>query len=435
MKNSLNFRCGRFKKIKKHTRRQGETINKEKKPLKTLFSSIFSLFMVAVLVVVAVFLGLKMDNYTTKSIKLNQNARAETLEKSTQKKKYKSMAVIETKTGRLLCGYHEKDKLPMASTTKIATAIVVIEEMGDLSQEFVVPEVAVGVEGSSMYLRRGEKLTLEEYLYGLMLPSGNDSAVALANIVSGSEEAFSVKMNNLAKRLGLNSTSFVTASGLHDDNHFTTSEDLAKLTAYAMKNKDFRRIVGEKQKTVRGSEADKPRYLKNKQKLMFDDSLKDLGIEVTGVKSGFTPEAGRCLVTSAQKDDLEVVVVLLNAPDMFVSTAEILKETFIDYEMVELLPPKKHITKIDVNGSETEFLNLYTSEGFSYPLTKEEKLSIKEIYDYPQVVSAPIKKDQIIGEVKIELNNQELFKTPILAIEKAEKKGYRNLIDKILENF
>lgn len=426
------FKLGKFKITRHSTRRQGERVRVNKK---SVFRSLPMAIMVILLigiVVLSLASGLGLNALTTYNRKFfNRGRCAEPVKMSP----YKSMVVLETNSGRVLAGYHENERLPMASTTKIMTAIVAIEEMGDVFKEYDVPLCAVGVEGSSMYLKAGEKLTLKEYLYGLMLPSGNDSAVAIANIVAGSEENFARLMNNYANKLGLSNTNFVTASGLHNENHYTTSLDLAKITAYALKNEIFREIVGTKSITIKGVDSEHPRILKNKQKLLTDDTLIDAGIFVSGVKTGFTPEAGRCLVTSASGAGMDVVAVVLNAPNMFEASADILKEVFAEYQMVNILNPKQHISKIGVINGETKELNLYSEQGFSYPLTHEERVATKVKYNYPKQLTAPVKKDEIVGEVIVELNGQELFKTAIRTIEGSRAVGLDTIINKLIENF
>lgn len=426
------FKTGEYKIIKRKVRRQGETIKKTSNAPAKAVRSFVGFIVVVFMVGMAFMVGMGLNSHTTFYRKFfSKSMGAENLPKTP----YKSMAVIETSSGRLLAGYHEEDRLPMASTTKIMTAIVAIEKTPDLSCVYEVPKPAVGVEGSSMYLKAGEKLSMEEYLYGLMLPSGNDSAVAIANIISGSEENFARLMNEYAKNLGLKNTNFVTASGLHHENHYTTSLDLAKLTAYAMKNDNFRKIVGMKNITIKGSDPEKPRFLKNKQKLMSDETLLTKGINVTGVKSGFTPEAGRCLVTSAEFNDMEVVAVVLNAPKMFESTSQILQEVCEDYKMVSILTPKQHIAKVAVSGSEKKDVNLYSQEGFKYPLTAEEEVSTKVKYNYPSILSAPIQKDEQVGEVSVELYGQQIFITPIKAIEEVAENNLNTVIHKLIKNF
>lgn len=423
------IRSGKFKSKKHKKRLQGQTLyNKSKiKTVKTFFKVVVGLVVLSMIIFGAVVQGVGIQSSGITNNKLK--ARAE------ETHPYKSMAVVETSSGRILAGFNTTKRLPMASTTKIATAIVTIESMEDLKKTYRVPDSAVGIEGSSMYLKYGEELSIEEYLYGLMLPSANDSAVALSIIVSGSEENFCKKLNELAEKLDLKNTNFVTASGLHNENHYTSAEDLAKLSAYAMKNETFKKIVSTEKITVSGAEEGNPRHLKNKQKLLFDEELKNAGILVTGIKSGFTPEAGRCLVTSATKNGMEVIAVVLNAPDMFNESKKAILDVYSNYELINVFPPKHHLGTLPVENNSESMINLYTSEGFSYPLTKEERAMIKITYDYPNMVQPPIKKDEVIGEVKITLYGQELFKTEIMSIEEVERLGNLNRLKKIIEKF
>ena len=426
-----SIKKGNYKLKRKKKRLQGQEINKVNR--RSFSKNIGGLFVLAVFVafiLAIIAVGAVSFDESVYSKHIIPRVRAEET-----KRDYKSMAVIETSSMRILSSYNETQKLPMASTTKIMTAILTLEHFDDLATKYEVPTEAVGIEGTSIYLRKGEKLTIEEYLYGLMLPSANDCAVALAIIISGSEEKFVELMNQKAVELGLSSTHFVTASGLHDKEHYTTSEDLAKLSAYAMKNERFRKIVGTEKIAITGTQETEPRHLKNKQKLMHDEELSALGIRVNGVKSGFTPEAGRCLVTSASYQGMEVIAVLLNAPNMFESTAEILKEVFNDYKLEEIVPSKNHITSIPVLSGKEKMVNLYSSERFLYPLTKEERAVIKIIYDYPSHLVAPITKDQKVGEIRIVLFDENLYSIPIYSIEEVGVEDIKSYITKIIENF
>ena len=176
------------------------------------------------------------------------------------------MVVIEPNSNCVLEAFNENEKLPMASTTKIMTAIIAIENNADLTKVVSAPHKAVGIEGTSIYLRENEELSIKDLLYGLILASGNDSASALAIITSGSEDAFVQLMNNKVAELGLENTHFTNPHGLHDEQHFTTAIDLAKITAYAMQNDVFREIVSTKRHTISETKYTKERYLKNKQK-------------------------------------------------------------------------------------------------------------------------------------------------------------------------
>ncbi len=219
-----------------------------------------------------------------------------------------SMVVLEHTTLSVIDSVNCNKKMPMASTTKIMTALVTLEH-APLTQKVIIPQEACGVEGSSMYLVQGETLTVHELLYGLMLTSGNDAAVALAIAVAGSKDAFVGMMNQKAKELGLTSTNFTNPSGLPDDNHFTTAYELGKITAEALKNDVFSQIVQTRSKRVPYKNNPDGRLLTNHNKLL---SLYEYAI---GVKTGFTKKAGRCLVSAAKKDGVILICVTLNASD------------------------------------------------------------------------------------------------------------------------
>lgn len=421
------IKTGEYKINTHHKRLQGKTIKRKRKG--NLFAIVFSICFILGLVAVSVLNIKKIDNYTT-----FRRFSVQAMEPST--KDYKSMVVIESSTGRVLEGYNENERLPMASTTKIATAIVAINSCEDINHIYPVPRDAVGIEGTSMYLKYGERFSVRELLYGLMLPSGNDAATALAILIGGSEEAFVKKMNDLASELGLNDTSFKNPHGLHDDEHYTTSLDLAKLTAYAMQNECFRNIVATKNITIQPREkVGEIRHLKNKQRLIGDEDLKKKDIEVTGAKSGFTPEAGRCLVTTATKNDMDMVCVLLNAPNMFESTKEVLLRVGAEYNMHEILRPKTHLGTMNVLGSDTKKVNIYCEENFIYPLKDEEVGRIKQITNYPDSIVAPVLKNQECGEVTIMLGDEELFRSTIKTIEEAKKVGFKSILDKVIKQF
>lgn len=217
--------------------------------------------------------------------------------------------VIESTTGRIMSGRNYDVKLPMASTTKVVTAAIAVNS-GKLDNVVTIPKEACGVEGSSIYLREGEKLTLRDLVYGLMLRSGNDAAEAIALYLGGSIEGFAAMMNDYARNVGAVNTNFVNPHGLHDDNHYTTAYDLAIMTAKALENDEFRKIVSCKSYKIE-SEGQETRYIANKNKMlsMYDGAI--------GVKTGYTKVAGRCLVSAAERDGVVAISVVLNEPDMW----------------------------------------------------------------------------------------------------------------------
>lgn len=217
--------------------------------------------------------------------------------------------VIESTTGRIMSGKNYDAKLPMASTTKVVTAAIAVNS-GKLDEIVTIPKEACDIEGSSIYLREGEKLTLRDLVYGLMLRSGNDAATAIALYLGGSIDGFASVMNDYARSVGANNTNFVNPHGLHDDNHYTTAYDLAIMTAKALENPEFRKIVSCKNYKIE-SEGFETRYIANKNKMlnMYDGAI--------GVKTGYTKAAGRCLVSAAERDGVTAISVVLNEPNMW----------------------------------------------------------------------------------------------------------------------
>lgn len=220
-------------------------------------------------------------------------------------------AVLIDESGQILYEKNANAKGYPASTTKIMTALVTLEKLDELGldekSEIIAPEEAVGIEGSSIYLKKGERLTIEELLYGLMLRSGNDSAAALAVCMGGSLGEFVSMMNERAAALGCSGTHFTNPSGLYEENHYTTASDLAKIAHEAMKRQDFREIVGAKD----WQNTDGSRSFHNKNKTVFQYE------GATGIKIGFTKASGRTLVASAERDGRQMIAVVLRDGNWF----------------------------------------------------------------------------------------------------------------------
>lgn len=230
---------------------------------------------------------------------------------------------MELTTGAVLSESNADKKLPMASTTKIMTAIIIIEDC-NLDEVIIVPDEAVGVEGSSVYLKKDEKIDVRDLLYGLMLRSGNDCAAALAIHHSGSIAEFAKVMNERAEKIGAKRTNFVNPSGLPDENHYTTARDLCNIARYAMQNETFKGVVSTR------SYIGKFRSYANKNKML----QKYEG--ANGVKTGYTIKAGRCLVSSAERNGMDVVCVVLDCPDTYGRSAELLDYSFSNYSLIKI---------------------------------------------------------------------------------------------------
>lgn len=276
--------------------------------------------------------------------------------------------VIEVQSGRILSSYNENAILPMASTTKILTALTVIENFS-VDTVVTIPKSAVGIEGSSIYLREGEKLSVKELLYGLMLRSGNDCAEALAQTLVSRDE-FIKLMNDTAKKAGAKNSNFTNPHGLHDKNHYTTALDLCLISSKAMKNSIFKEIVSTKKVSISNDGYSYDRVLINKNKLLFNYD------GCTGVKTGYTKNAGRCLVSSAVKNGLEVVCVVINSPQMWERSKELLDFSFNNYKMVNLIDKNDFDNKIFKDKNNKSFA-IELSTGFKYPLKNDEISKIK----------------------------------------------------------
>lgn len=328
------------------------------------------------------------------------------------------MAMVEVNSGRLIMQKDKDRRLPMASTTKIMTAITVIENCDDLDKTVVIPDEAVGVEGSSIYLQKDEELSIRDLLYGLMLQSGNDCAVALAVTVGGSVEGFAKMMNELSLEIGVNNTNFVNPHGLHDDNHYTTAYDLATISAYAMRNPIFKKIVGTKTYKTTWKNHEYGRVIVNKNKIL------STFMGGNGIKTGYTKKAGRCLVSSAERDGMEIVCVVLNCGPMFQECSDLMETAFDLLIMSDVICTKVPILQIDVQNIVGAKVDVGIESVFHYPLTKEEAKRIEFEFDVPETVDAPIKKGTQIGKIYFYLDNQLLFSEDLFTINNVELEDF-----------
>ncbi|MDE6585217.1 MAG: serine hydrolase [Clostridia bacterium] len=267
---------------------------------------------------------------------------------------------MELTTEKVLIESNADMKLPMASTTKIITAIIIIEDC-DLDEVLTVPDEAVGVEGSSIYLKKGEQIDVRDLLYGLMLRSGNDSAAALAIHHSGSVEKFVEEMNLRIKKMGAENTRLANPSGLPNDEHYTTARDLCKIACYAMRNETFKEIVSTT------NHVGKFRSFANKNKMLYNYD------GANGVKTGYTVKAGRCLVSSAERDGMDVVTVVLDCYDMYARSGDMLDKCFSDYKLLKIDKNTVFMSgKVPCKLLKTENLVVKNPEKVSYEVQSVE---------------------------------------------------------------
>ena len=302
-------------------------------------------------------------------------------------------------TGRTLFDRKSDERSLIASTTKIMTALVVCEQCNVLDR-MRIPREAVGIEGSSMYLREGEVLTIQELLYGLMLSSGNDAAVALAIYCGGTVEGFVELMNDKAHVLGLENTHFENPNGLDSPGHYSTARDLARLAAYAMENPLFRQTVSTK--TVKAGD----RYLRNHNKLLW---LYD-GAE--GVKTGYTRAAGRTLVSAAARQDRRLICVTFNAPDDWNDHMHLLNRGFEGYTLQRIVSRGEVVGSLEVAGGEECRVEILAGEDLNYSLSPEEIPVL--VIPGPGFVYSPVVRGAPAGFAYLVIDGNALGKIPVV---------------------
>ena len=350
----------------------------------------------------------------------------------------RSAIVFDRNSKEVIYGKDENTKKKMASTTKIMTCIVVLEK-GELTDTVIVSKNAAGTGGSRVGLKTGDKATVQDLLYGLMLCSGNDAAVALAEHVGGSVEGFEELMNAKAKELNLSNTNFVTPHGLDNENHYTTAYELAIMADYGLKNKTFRSIVGTKNITININ--GKPRNLNNTNELLGSVS------GVYGVKTGFTNGANRCLVSSCKRDNLDIITVVLGADTKKFRTQDSLK--LINYAMNNYkdINVEKQINeefeKWKKENKSSMYINKGIKENAEVELEKIEnkyitikntqenniKIEINNIKKY----EAPLTKGTVIGVVTVNVKGKTKLVVNIQASETIKRKNMLNYIKELLE--
>lgn len=315
--------------------------------------------------------------------------------------------VMEVNTNKVVHAINEKSKKFMASTTKILTAITVIENC-NINDIVEIKKETTGIEGSSIYLEEGEKLSVKDLLYGLMLRSGNDCAETLAMHVSGSINKFAILMNKTSQKIGASDSNFVNPHGLHDDNHYTTAYDLALISCYAMKNDIFREIVGTKSIKIPFTTRNTVRLLINKNKLLN-------GLDgCTGIKTGYTKKAGRCLVSSALKNGIEFVSVVLDCPDMFLNSKNLLTNALNNYRNYKLVNSEDILCFID--GKNGQKYPTCIKNDIILPLSIDEYENIEIKINIDKNLTLPIKKEQEVGNVEIYCKNNLIFSEKIYTI-------------------
>ena len=338
----------------------------------------------------------------------------------------------------MIIGKNEDIKSAMASTTKIMTTIVILEK-ADLNEKVTVSAKAGGTGGSRLGLKRGDKASVRDLLYGLMLRSGNDAAVALAEHVGGSVKGFAELMNEKAIELGLTNTHFVTPHGLDDANHYTTALELAKLTDYAMDNETFAKIVGTKSTTI---------YINN-QSRQINNTNELLGVlnGVVGVKTGFTNNAGRCLVTETKRNNMDIITIVLGADtkkDRTKDSVNLIEYTFSKYKMynleeriIEEFNKWKNINEkriLIIKGKTSNpKLALGAIEKATIPICDNDKIeySINALTE----IEAPVEQWNVMGTLTVKLNGEILENIDIVNVNEVQKRDWKDYFKIVLNTY
>lgn len=316
--------------------------------------------------------------------------------------------LIDAQTGRVLYEKKAEEKSLIASTTKIMTALVICEQTNVLDR-VKIPKEAVGIEGSSMYLKEGEVLTVQELLYGLMLQSGNDAAVALAIYCGGTVEGFTELMNDKAHRLGMTQSHFTNPNGLDSPGNYSTARDMAILTAYAMQNPIFAQTVSTKTITIG------ERCLRNHNKLLWQ-------LEgANGVKTGYTKAAGRILISSVTRMGRQLIAVTFNAPDDWQDHKTLIEDGFSRFTVQQLVRQGQTLGQLELAGGQETSVDLIAAEDFSYSLAQGERVTIS----LPEAgfAYAPVAEGQEAGFAHILVDGTAVAKVPLVygaTIERAD---------------
>jgi serine-type D-Ala-D-Ala carboxypeptidase (penicillin-binding protein 5/6) len=336
----------------------------------------------------------------------------------------KGAVLMEQKSGRVLYEKNAHTKMRIASITKIMTGILAIES-GKMNQYVKVSENATHAEGSSVYLKPGEKIKLRDLVYGLMLRSGNDTAVAIAEYIGGSVDGFALLMNQKAREIGMANTHFANPHGLDDhENHYSTAYDMALLMRYAMRNKTFQKISGTKVYKAPNPTENWDREWKNKNRLLTKYKY------CTGGKTGFTKLAKRTLVTTAKNGDMELIAVTLNDSNDWNDHISMYESGFKGFDMAEVLSKGK----VDITNNKYYKGHLYLKKSVVYPSTNKEMdlFTVKYKLNKPEKQWDAHKMEKIVGKAVIYLDGRVVEEAPIYFQGKMEKKtGLFDIIKKM----
>ena len=341
----------------------------------------------------------------------------------------KGAVLIEAASGRVLFEKNSHEKLLNASTTKIMTAILTLEQE-DLDEAFVVDPSAIKVEGSSMGLQEGDQVTLRTLVWGMLLASGNDAANAAAIYIDKSLDAFVERMNRKAKEIGMKDTHFSSPSGLEIGEHYTTAYDLALLSRYAMQNDDFSEMVRSKSAKLYYGNPPYHRWLTNHNRLLWQSE------DCIGIKTGFTKAAGRCLVSAAERNGLTLIAVTLNCPNDFGVHKTIYDQSFDQLEFVDFEDMLGQLS-VPVTGSTEQRVGVKALWAPGAYLTAQERTHVRVNIALEKFIYAPAPQGQVVGRATVMLGEQALSVTPLVTAQErpARFPETRSIIQRVKDFF
>ena len=336
----------------------------------------------------------------------------------------KAAVLIDADSGRILFAKNENQLLPEASCTKIMTALVALEN-SSLDEEVTAGKNAHGVTGTSLYLSEGETLSMEQMLYGLMLRSGNDTAVAIAEHVAGSVNEFCRMMDQRAEEIGADAK-FKNPHGLDADGHAASALGLAKIMREAMKNADFRTITATQKKIIPWVGNEYSRVLENKNRLLSTYE------GANGGKTGYTSKAGRCLVFSAKRGNTELIGVVLNCPTWFDTAEKMLDFGFEQYESETFLQAGQTAGHAEVHGGETASVAVLAEENISAAVRQDEQ---PRLVTQIEEQSAPVTAGQAVGRVRLICGGEILDQCALIAADDVAAKGFMLSLQRIIHRW
>lgn len=359
-----------------------------------------------------------------------------------------SAVLIDASSGTILAQKSADKKMYPASLTKIMTAILAIES-GELTDVITVDDdTPFEIEGSHIALEPGEILTLKDLLYALMLPSANDAASVIAKHYGGSLESFVKMMNQKAKELGAYNTNFTNPHGLHDTNHYSTAADLALITKYAMENDTFRKIVSTTKYEIQTTnKKDEPRYFTSLNKLIYNTSYNQIYVDgayispyyeyATGAKTGYTPQAGNCLVATAKKDGTELIAVTMKgiSLEMYQDAHNLFNYGFGEYESTTLVGKNTFIRNIKIPNGDSKEISLITESDLTALIKKDTLDDIKSNV-YINDITLPIEKNSVIGKIEYTLDNKVIGAVNLISpisVKSTAQEGQGNILLSIVK--